>query len=70
MGVAVVAVATFMGSYDSPASALSDEHALAHLESLIEQHTYFTEQHETIGDLIEEGTENQVAIMGAMAAIS
>jgi len=58
-----------MGSYQSP-TTVSDEAAIAHLNSMVEQHKYFAEQHGIIGDLIEEGVENQVAIAGALAAIS
>ena len=70
LGVCVAALATFMGTYEAPQSAISDEAAMAHLNSMVEQHKYFAEQHQTIGDLIEEGAQNQVAIAGALAAIS
>lgn len=69
VGVCAAALAAFMGTYEAPSIA-SDEAAMAHLNSLVEQHRYFTEQHGIIGELIEEGTQNQVAIAGAMAAIS
>jgi hypothetical protein len=57
-----------MGTYEAP-KAIQDEAAIAHLNSLIEHQIYFAEQHQTIGDLIEEGVQNQVAIAGALAAI-
>jgi hypothetical protein len=58
-----------MGAYEAP-NHISDEAAMAHMTSLVESKIYFAEQHNVIGGLIEEGVENQVAIAGAMAAIS
>jgi len=69
LGVCCAAVAALMASYEASQSIFSDEVALAHFESMIDSHKYFAEQHDIIGDLIEEGTENQIAIAGAMAAI-
>lgn len=42
----------------------------AHLTSLIDHHKYLAEQNAIIGDLIEEGVENQIAVTGTIAAIS
>lgn len=41
----------------------------AHLTSLVDHHAYLKKQNEVLGELIEEGAENQVAVMGTMAAI-
>jgi hypothetical protein len=57
-----------MGTYEAP-RAISDEAAMAHLNALVEHQIYFAEQQNTIGELMEEGVQNQVAIAGAMAAI-
>lgn len=37
-GVCVVAIATFMGAYEAPRNAISDEAAMSHLSSLIDHH--------------------------------
>jgi hypothetical protein len=67
LGVCVAGVATFMGAYESP---MHDEASQAHLSTLIDTHRYYQEQHGIIGELIEEGVENQIAITGTLAAIS
>ena len=69
LGVAAVAVAAFMGAYEAPREIHTDEAAMAHLQSLINHHQWLAEQDQTLGDLIEDGAQNQVAIMGALAAI-
>lgn len=69
LGVCAVAVAAVFGGFEASQSAVSDEAALAHFSSLIEHHKMLSEEHQTLGELIEEGVENQVAIAGAMAAI-
>jgi len=67
LGVCVAGVATFMGAYEAPNH---DEAAQAHINSLLETHKYYQDQHGILGELIEEGVENQIAITGALAAIS
>ena len=69
LGVCCVAVATIFGGYEATQSAVSDEAALAHFQSLIEHHAFMAEQHQTLGELIEEGVENQIAVAGALAAV-
>ena len=68
LGVCVVAVASFMGGYDTH-TPLSDDAALASMSYMVEHQKWLLEQHETLGDLIEEGMENQIAIAGAMAIL-
>lgn len=41
----------------------------AHLTSLMEHHKFASDQHKVLGELIEEGSQNQVAVVGAIAAI-
>jgi len=41
----------------------------AHLTSLIDHHEYLKSQNAILGELIEEGAENQVAVVGSIAAI-
>jgi len=69
LGVCAVAVAAVFGGYEATQSTVSDEAALAHFQNLIEHHQFLSQEHQTLGELIEEGVENQVAIAGAMAAI-
>ena len=70
LGIAVVATMAMFGGYDATQSAVADEAAIAHLQSLVDHQQFLADQHQTIGDLIEEGVENQVAITGALAAIA
>jgi hypothetical protein len=65
LGVGIAAVATFMGTYESP---MVDSAAHAQINALVSHHQYMTSQHGIIGELIEEGIENQIAIAGALAA--
>jgi hypothetical protein len=57
-----------MGTWESPQAA-HEEAALAHMEYLIKHHQWLQEQDTILGDLIEEGVENQIAIAGALAVI-
>jgi len=41
----------------------------AHLTSLMDHHEYLKSQNAILGELIEEGTENQVAVVASMASI-
>ena len=66
VGVCVVAVASFMGGYETH-SPIGDEAALASMSYMIEHQKWLLEQHDVLGDLIEEGMENQIAIAGALA---
>jgi len=72
VAVSCAVLAAMLGGYEASqtAQAESDSTALAHIESLISQRNYLMEQHDNIGDLIEEGTENQIAVMGTLAAVS
>jgi len=48
---------------------IRDEAIHAHLTSLVDTHKYAMEQNRQLGVLIEQGVENQVAVVGAIAAI-
>jgi len=39
------------------------------MKALIEHQNYLAEQHQVIGELIEEGVQNQIAVTGTIAAI-
>ena len=39
----------------------------AHLTSLVDTHKYAMQQNRALGELIEEGVENQVAVVAAIA---
>jgi hypothetical protein len=41
----------------------------AHLTSLVDTHKYAMQQNRALGELIEEGVENQVAVVAAIAAV-
>lgn len=57
------------GLHEATQTAISDEAMHAHLTSLIDHHAFLKSQNEIIGELIEEGVENQVAIAGAIASV-
>jgi hypothetical protein len=59
-----------MGTYDTQQAVFNNEAQVAHLDALVNQHKWLQEQDAILGDLIEEGVENQIAVTGAIAAIS
>jgi len=67
-GACAMAVALF-GFQAAETLPISDAAAHAHLTSLIEHHSYLKDQNQILGELIEEGVENQVAVIGTIAAV-
>jgi hypothetical protein len=68
VGACCMALGLF-GLHEATQTAVSDEAMHAHLTSLVDHHAFLKSQNEIIGDLIEEGVQNQVAVAGAIGAI-
>lgn len=58
-----------LGTYEATQTAISDEAMHAHLTTLIDHHAYLKGQNEVIGELIEEGVQNQIVVTGTIATI-
>jgi len=59
----------FLGMQTVQHQPISDDAMHAHLTSLMDHHEYLKSQNAILGELIEEGTENQVAVVASMASI-
>lgn len=67
-GACCMALAAF-GFQAQEHQPIGDEAMHAHLTTLVDHHAYLKSQNEILGELIEEGAENQVAVVGTIAAI-